>query len=1044
MMIKLFADRHLAIYRSSSKAYKSQTGQKTVLLLLAVWLVLLTAMPQPLLSAAPNVEPGDSVQWATSVWAGQEATQEETTAGHSQPWHEENQEGSDASGQSPASAVEADGEQADRGEQRADDQASAEDGAPKTDAPAVIDQPVEHEIKEAIDGSWLVKWRDLERAQPLPDTVVLHREEQMRTELVRPSPGMDIEEWLIALRSHPDIEYVQANGRVGLLASVTPDDPFLEYQSYLDQIGARKAWESVTAQTDLTIALVDTGVDLNHPDLKDNLVKGTNLVQQGKQPQDDNGHGTRVAGVLAAIGNNGKGTAGIVWNARVMPIKALDADGYGDEDRLGEAIMYAVKNGAKIVVLSVGLYRASPYMQDIVEYAEDQGVLLIAATGNDGLKFKNKVAVKYPAAYPSVLAVGGASADGKAEPRSNSGPEVDIVAPWNVYTTALGGGYAKEQGTSMAAPQAAGVAALVWAKYPHMEPYQIRELLRQTAKDVGAKGWDEQTGYGLLQADQALTASYRPDAREPNDTRASAAIFPLSAEVPGQLTTGKDKDVFKLDIPYDGTLEIRFQGLVNSGQAMPPVTLAYYSGSQKQEEKLVKTGTRSVEWKVKKGTGYLELKFADAAQKETIPYLLTSAFTIAPDDFEDNDSNYKAFTLPARSQKITGNFHQTGDRDWFAITFTQSGTLRVKMETNTVRIDPAIAVGRAGERMMEIDEHSDGETEESALINVTPGKYFIRTNNAAASNASPVIGTYTLTIEILSVFDDPNEPNNKSYEATSMRPGTDYVGVIDPVSDEDWFQLRLTGDSIVSIQLSDIPSNRSMNMEVLDRTQKSLFTLRSTSGSTAMTTNRRLSSGTYYIKLSASSKFNYQYYRLRAEVEKLVAGFRDVDGHWATDAITALTKNGIIQGTGGYKFEPNRPITRAEAVALLIKAFPPAGGSTRDVSFKDLKASHWAYNSIRDAVHAGWIQGYSDNTFAPDRNVTRAEMAMMLSAAMSLETYPVVTAPFSDVKPSHWAAPVIAVMKQSELIGGYADNRFRPSGEASRAEFSAILYRAMR
>lgn len=983
MMIKLIAVWHKAMNRVPLRVLLGERGKPLAGLLLAALLMLLTAVPQPITASSGSSDSASIV------------------------------------------------------EQDSDDERSTSEflSAEKSQV---------NEVNEAVNGSWLLKWLELERAQQLPNTVLLHREEQTRTDLVRPAPGTDVEEWLLELRSHPDVEYVQANGKVELLASVTPNDPFLEYQSYLDQIGMKKAWAIETAQTDLTIALVDTGVDLTHPDLKDNLVKGTNLVQPGKQPQDDNGHGTRVAGVLAAVGNNGKGTAGIVWKARIMPIKALDADGYGDEDRLGEAIMYAVKNGAKIVVLSVGLYRESPYMKDIVEYAEDHGVLLVAATGNDGLKFKSKIAVKYPAAYPSVLAVGGLAADGKAEPRSNSGPEVDLVAPWNVYTTALGGGYAKEQGTSMAAPQAAGVAALVWAKYPAMKPYQIRELLRQTAKDIGTKGWDEQTGYGLLQADQALTASYRPDARESNDTRSTAAVFPLSAEVPGQLTSGKDKDYFKLDIPYDGTLEIQFQGFVDAGQAMPPVTLTYYVGSQKQEEKLIKTGTKSVEWKVKKGTGYLELKFADAAQKETIPYLLTSGFTMAPDDFEDNDSNYKAFTLSPRSQQITGNFHQTGDRDWFAITFTQSGTLKVKMETNTVRIDPAIAVGRLGDRMMEIDENSDGETEESAVINVTPGKYFIRANNAAASNASPVVGTYTLTIEVLSVYDDPNEPNNKSYEATSLRSGTDYVGVIDPVSDEDWFQLRLTGDSIVSIQLSDIPSSRTMSMEVLDRTQKALFTLRSTSGSTALNTNRRLSAGTYYIKLTASSKFNHQYYRLRVDVEKLVAGFRDLDGHWAADAITALTKDGIIQGTGGYKFEPNRSITRAEAVALLVKAFSPAASSKGGVSFSDLNTSHWAYNSIKTAVTAGWVKGYNDNTFAPDRNVTRAEMATMLAAAMRLKTYPVVAAPFSDVKVSHWAAPVIAVMKQSELIGGYTDNSFRPAGEASRAEFSAILYRALR
>ncbi|MBJ6361894.1 S8 family serine peptidase [Paenibacillus sp. GCM10012307] len=921
------------------------------------------------------------------------------------------------------------------------------DTALKEEESIAVPPEVEVETPESVDGTWFLKWRDpeLDPAAMPDNTILVKHMSETGVNLVRPKPETDLEAWLIALRGNPDIEYVQANGKVQLLSSVTPDDPLFDKQSYLNQIGIKKAWESGTSQTKLTIAVVDTGADLTHPDLKDNLVKGTNLVSPGKQPQDDNGHGTRVAGVLAAVGNNGAGISGMLWRAKIMPIKALDEDGYGDEDRLGEAILYAVKNGAKIVVLSVGLYRESPYMHDIVKYAESNGVLLVAATGNDGLLLKSKVSVKYPAAYPTVLAVGGATAGGKTEPRSNSGPEVDIVAPWTVYTTALGGGYAQEQGTSMSTPQVAGVAALVWAKYPDMKPYQIRELLKQTAKNIGPKGWDPQTGYGLLQADAALTVPYKVDFREPNDTRGTAFPFSIASQLAGQLTTGKDKDYFKMDIPYDGTLTIQFQGMTNSGQAMPPVKIAYYSASQKLDEKLVKMGTTSVDLKVKQGQGHLEIKFDSEQQKETIPYLLTSSFTIAPDDFEDNDSIIKSFTLSPRNQKLTGTFHQTGDRDWFSITFAQAGTLKLKMETDTVRIDPAMAFGRAGDAMLEIDENSDGEPEESPQINVTPGKYYIRINNAAASNASPVVGIYTLSIEFLSVYEDPNEPNNKPYEATSVRPDTTYVGVIDPVNDQDWFQMRLTGESVVTIRLGDIPVNRTMGMEVFDKTQKSLFSSRSVSGSTSITTNRKLAAGTYFIKLSANAAFNHQYYRFSVQIDKLVAGFRDIDGHWAKDAIVALARDGMINGTGGYRFEPNRPITRAEAVALLVKAFPTGKSDTAgNMAFKDLKSSHWAYNSIREAVNSGWVKGYSNGTFAPDRSITRAEMASMLGMAMGLKTYQVATNPFNDVKANHWAAPMISALKQSGWIDGYADRTFKPNGQAVRAEFAAILYRALR
>ncbi len=179
-------------------------------------------------------------------------------------------------------------------------------------------------------------------------------------------------------------------------------DPMRVKQTYLDMIHVDQAWAAAgDSRTPIVVAVVDTGVDLVHPDLVGNLVDGVNLLQPSKKPQDDNGHGTNVAGIIAATFNNDKGIAGIAPNAKIMPIKALEADGTGGEAKLGEGIKYAVDHGAKIVVLSLGLNKYSDYMEGIVQYAEDHNVLLVAAVGNES------TSVKYPAAYPTVLAVGG-------------------------------------------------------------------------------------------------------------------------------------------------------------------------------------------------------------------------------------------------------------------------------------------------------------------------------------------------------------------------------------------------------------------------------------------------------------------------------------------------------------------------------------------------------------------------------------------------------------------------------------------------------------
>ncbi|EFM09064.1 peptidase S8 and S53 subtilisin kexin sedolisin [Paenibacillus curdlanolyticus YK9] len=894
--------------------------------------------------------------------------------------------------------------------------------------------------------SWLLRWKDASSAKRLPDTVLIQRQVEPPVDVIAPADAnaVDVAKWLEMLRGNEDVSYVVPNAAVHALgATAAPgqaNDPNLAKQRYLDLIGAKQAWATVHDQTSMTIALVDTGVDLDHPDLKGNLVEGVNLVRPGTPPEDDNGHGTSVAGVLSAVGNNGVGVTGLLWRAKIMPIKALDENGSGDESKLGEAILYAVRKGARIVVLSVGLYRYSPYMRDIAQYAEGKGVLLVAASGNDGEQLGNKAAVKYPAAYPTVLAVGGVMPSGKPEPRSSAGPEVDLAAPWDVFTTAVGGGYKYEEGTSMASPQVAAAAALVLAMHPSYKPYQVRELLRQTAKDIGADGVDEQSGYGLLQVNRAVTGSLKVDAYEPNDSRDRAARFPVPTRLSAQLTGGKDKDWYVIDAPYDGTLSIQLQGLNGPNTTMPPVRLTMYAGDRAASSQDAKLGNTTVEWKVKKGRNYIELQLYDRTRTDKLPYLLTSDFRIYSDPYESNDKSYEASVLQARSQVIAGTFDKQGDRDWFVVDFQRSGTLRLQLSTDTVRIDPSLAVQRAGQQLVSYDDNGDGEQEQSPLITVTPGKYYIRVFNAAASDASPVVGTYSLRMEVVSKYDDPNEPNDKSYASTVMRSGTEYVGVIDKSSDEDWFQLRLDRQSYASLALSGIPSGRTMTVTVYDKRQAKVKTIKSVAGHAQLSAGLLLNQGQYTFKLTSDAPFDSQYYRFKVKTAPLVAGYRDIDGHWAETAIASLTKEGILSGYSDYRFAPDRAITRAEGAALLVRAFASKAEPAK-IDFRDVPSRHWAFGAVAAAVGAGYMNGYPDNRFGPDQLLTRAEMAVMLGQAAGVRPVRTQQPPFRDVAADNWAAPMLTAMLAKHMIGGYADNRFMPGQSASRAEFAAMLYR---
>lgn len=943
--------------------------------------------------------------------------------------------------------------------------------------------------------SWLLKWRDPARAHIPRGTEVLRRQNEAAVMLVRPSDARaDVQEWLRRLQGLPGVEYVHPNYRVHALslpageaeadasaaaepatkplassqaeptqeaeeASPSPsaklagaatavtlpaNDPLLPKQRYLNQIGAQKAWETIREQQQLTIAIVDTGVDLDHPDLKDNLVPGANLVSPGKPPDDDNGHGTSVAGVIAAAGNNGIGVSGIIWKAKIMPIKALDHSGDGTEQELGDAILYAVRSGASIVVLSVGLHRYSPYMLDIVQYAESKNVLLVAAAGNDGVSLGQKAEVKYPAAYPTVLAVGGVKSDNTVDARSNRGTELDLVAPWNVFTTSIGGLYKPEEGTSMAAPQVAAAAALIWARYKDLKPYQIRTLLRQTAKDIGTPGADRTSGYGVLQIDQAVSAALQQDVFEPNDTFSTAARFPLNSNISAMLKGTADHDWYRIDAPYDGTLTIRYEGLVASGKIVPPVRLTHYTNGVAQSVSDTKLASRSIDIEVKKGPQLIQLELINQSSDDELPYLLTSTFTIKQDEYEKNDKSYEASTLQPRSQSITGNFHQTADRDWFAVTFTQSGKLSLVLSTNTARIDPGLALQRAGQQLLVYDDEGEGETEQSPVITVTPGKYYIRVHNAISSEASPAIGIYTLKMIYTPKYDDPNEPNDKSYEAFMINPGTEYLGVIGSYSDADWFQYRISKASIVSMTVNGSPLDIDLSLQVFDKRMKSLASGHTGTSGKLHTKELQLQPGLYYVKLTADAPFDKQYYRLKIKSEELVAGFRDIKEHWAQNEIITLNKRGIINGTGDKRFEPKRAITRAEAVAMVVKAYKPISpGTAKAKSFKDVKSSHWANGAIASAVKQGWIKGFPDDSFRPDQPITRAEMALIIGYADSVQPRLPTFDPFEDVAKSHWSAPMLFAMRLNGQIEGMESNLYKPKQQASRAEFTVLLHRVM-
>jgi subtilisin family serine protease len=253
----------------------------------------------------------------------------------------------------------------------------------------------------------------------------------------------------------------------------------------------------------VTIAVIDSGVQATHPDLAGRVLAGYDFINNDADPSDDNGHGTAVAGVAAAQGNDGIGIAGAAWNVAILPVKTMNSTGSGSYSAIANGITYSADRGAKIINLSLGGTGTSSTLQSAVSYAWNKGSLLVAAAGNNGTS-----TTVYPAAYPNVVAVSATTSSDTLASFSSYGSFVDLSAPGQDITTSwINGGYVTISGTSFSSPLTAGVAALALSRNPALSNAQLSSLLTANTDDLGAVGYDTFFGTGRLNAAKVVAAA---------------------------------------------------------------------------------------------------------------------------------------------------------------------------------------------------------------------------------------------------------------------------------------------------------------------------------------------------------------------------------------------------------------------------------------------------------------------------------------------------------------------------------------------------------
>ncbi len=352
----------------------------------------------------------------------------------------------------------------------------------------------------------------------------------------------NLSETLRQLNALGDVEFAQPNHIYKL--DYVPGDPDVTQQWSLEKTGAFQAWDTETGSKNVLVAVIDTGVDYNHPDLVENIwvnpgedLNGNGIADAGdanqidddgngfvddilgwdftdapnypdggdyldrdNDPMDEMGHGTGIAGIISAVMDNDIGITGVAPGCRVMSIRFATSRGYGEEDDAASAILYAIQNGAHIINMSWGDTHISRIMDDIFHYAAQKGVVLVASAGNSATD-----EIHYPSGFNGTISVGATDEQDNLAGFSNFGACVDLVAPGvNIYTTALDEKYHSVNGTSFAAPIVAAASALLLSASPQLTAEAVRGVLVGSCFDLGDRGWDAFYGAGRLDLNRAL------------------------------------------------------------------------------------------------------------------------------------------------------------------------------------------------------------------------------------------------------------------------------------------------------------------------------------------------------------------------------------------------------------------------------------------------------------------------------------------------------------------------------------------------------------
>ncbi len=695
---------------------------------------------------------------------------------------------------------------------------------------------VEGEIILRLKGSSKAKAQFLKDQQ----LTLVKQDGKVNYLLAKTAKSTDINKLAAKLRKNHIVELAQPNYVYQTFGR--PNDPLYYRQWQLNKTNAEQAWNVTKGKPAVTIAVLDTGVDVNHPDLKNNIVPGTNTVNPLKSVRDDDGHGTHVAGIIAATANNGLGVSGVASNCKIMPVKVFDYWG-GSDVSVADGLIWAADHGAKVVNMSFGSGYKSSLLGEAIEYAKKKGVVMVAAAGNWASE-----EISYPAALSDVIAVSATDENDKLASFSSYGPEIDICAPGDkVFSTFWdshkGSSYCDMSGTSMASPMVAGLAGLLLSNNPKLNDESVRQIIESSAKDLGDKGWDPKYGHGRIDIYKALTTSFaKIDA---NNNSQKTAVRLNSGQVASQkIDYGADEDWYTISVPDKASLAIELQpagkvtpgleiydsegekiesfNVLESDEKDEPSEGDYYLGDYSWGVPSIKVGEAvyAILNDLSKGDYSVRVfgnhnRWSDDNYKITLETI--EADKILKDDWEMNDEEEMAKKITLGT-KIQGVLNPSGDEDWYRINLMPNTTYEIRTEV-PAGLDLALSVNREEEigsmsdeedwdysdyMSQDIDYGKQGVNEVGTIRTGDKGGWYLIQVYEPGNGA--VNAYYTLTVNGFTPPVDSYESNDTMEEAKKINFDTKISGSFADAEDEDWFEIDSTKKGIVEIQWNADPS----------------------------------------------------------------------------------------------------------------------------------------------------------------------------------------------------------------------------------------------